>query len=834
MQFRYRFVPFGTQFRPATGSRPHDCSDVQLLFENEIAADVGGTFWWDSTDTLIPVIDHHFSCDNQFPSAAAAVLHSADRVQAWANSVSRFEQVFLVTHEFPDFDAFASLYLIRSLATQPFGVSGLLLGMAPDSWRNLTASEVPPRGRVRIDWYRHAAVNMDETTKWRILIACLASMVDNCKPFPCGRQKSPPAVLYAALERKRHLQEEGARLFFDRIRDAIVLRDRNPLTDAIFQTDPEFAPEVELLEREEPAYQRDLKRARRVIVVVPTHSESFADYYSKRTNRKLLGPDGTLDPIHTETHGVPEVTDGIYLRDPESILFKDLVRLDLTNSSFGRGFTFSAIAYSNGRPYGHANQSDYFFALDPETAGRRTLYPLWARLEDAELRCMTTTDQAELVNLDARRGFSERAPNPPGLMHDPWFDAPNSGSTLVATPFRGTTIGPAGIRSDLSDDPVAQLVREQLELTVYAEPVKVVDYPADGEPSASFVPAGNGPVALPNPVAGYFRFCSVPLVENLDTRSAVLTQQIGDFLWSVLHGYPDRPTDFVERHLTRDHEIIAVWSRRGIAAAYLPSSAHRIESTEDQFQKLITLLGGLPSEASAKEQKSLDRAEDLLSQIATQRQKLSMPESVLAFRRFVDAIGFHETLGIIQDVLSARVARAAERQSHRIATATSASMVAIKEGQEKVEFLEILFVTLYSIEILHIVLGLIAENRLWEGRIACSWGLLIAVIVWRFLLAKDRNEEQEDNRAVWQPLQLVPALTVVVLTICLFLASVPPMTTRLQHLLNPQNIDGAPPVSEKAPKVDKIEAPPISTKSPTVKKPEAPPVSTNSPNIEKQ
>jgi hypothetical protein len=288
------------------------------------------------------------------------------------------------------------------------------------------------------------------------------------------------------------------------------------------------------------------------------------------------------------------------------------------------------------------------------------------------------------------------------------------------------------------------------------------------------------------PVSGHFRFCAVPLIGHLDIRSAVLTRQIGEFLWSILHGHSDRPTDFLERHLTRDREVIGVWSRRGIAVAYLPASAERVEATEDQFRKLVPLLAELPSEASAKDQTSLDHAEEILSQISAQRQKLSMPESVLAFRRFVDAIGFHDTLGTVQEVLSARVARSTERQSQKIAAATSASIDAVKQGQEKVEFLEILFVTLYSIEILHIVLGLIAENRRWEAGIACAFGLSIAVIVWVGLLRTSHDEvERKKRRKIWQPLQFVPALTIVVLLLCGLLTLSDRLAGWFQHLVNP-------------------------------------------------
>ena len=61
MQFRYRFVPYGTRFVAAKGERhaPRAHHAERELFENELAADVGGSCWGHDGETL-PVLDHHF------------------------------------------------------------------------------------------------------------------------------------------------------------------------------------------------------------------------------------------------------------------------------------------------------------------------------------------------------------------------------------------------------------------------------------------------------------------------------------------------------------------------------------------------------------------------------------------------------------------------------------------------------------------------------------------------------------------------------------------------------------------------------------------------------
>ncbi len=76
--------------------------------------DVGGTCW--GANEPLPIIDHHFLRESQFPSASAAVLHKASQIR------QRFgdqDLVWLVTHKEPDFDAFCSMYLARWIIEDP-------------------------------------------------------------------------------------------------------------------------------------------------------------------------------------------------------------------------------------------------------------------------------------------------------------------------------------------------------------------------------------------------------------------------------------------------------------------------------------------------------------------------------------------------------------------------------------------------------------------------------------------------------------------------------------------------------------------------------------------
>ncbi|MEI6569659.1 MAG: hypothetical protein WCR20_23485, partial [Verrucomicrobiota bacterium] len=185
-----------------------------------------------------------------------------------------------------------------------------------------------------------------------------------------------------------------------------------------------FAPELELLALEEDRYQRDVQRARTVIVNVPC-SKDFK-WYGEVCKGPLLDENGNLAELH-QTAGCESwrEADGIYIRDPESILFKEWARLDTQNSPSRRGFQFLAVIYSrasNGQPR-------CVFSLDPERACGAHLYPVWARLQAVQLRELAKRDEPRGVD---RKGYELRR-----CGEDPWFDGSNYGCTIIDTPNRG-------------------------------------------------------------------------------------------------------------------------------------------------------------------------------------------------------------------------------------------------------------------------------------------------------------------------------------------------------------------------------------------------------------
>jgi hypothetical protein len=229
MQVHYRYVPYGTRFAGRPDERPsaegagaeHQDKTVALLYENEIATDVGQRYWGRDKDGAaeeLPVIDHHFAWEGQFPSASAAVLHSAAKVHEWWNRCSHkgFQKVWLVTHRTPDFDALASLYLVRSLREENC-IAGAELGIASDAWRDLTAAE-HKGGKQRFDWFSAPEDSVAAQARWRLGLAVAASLTDQCRRFECPRTQASPAVFYAALQRGRAFLESGGVVFFDEFR----------------------------------------------------------------------------------------------------------------------------------------------------------------------------------------------------------------------------------------------------------------------------------------------------------------------------------------------------------------------------------------------------------------------------------------------------------------------------------------------------------------------------------------------------------------------------------------------------------------------------------------
>ena len=765
--FRYRFVDFGTRFEPrANEERTNGHSYPGLLYANEVATDVGSRCWLVPGDPF--VIDHHFTRKGQFPSSSAAVLHVAPRL--WEMFHGRGGIVWLVTHCQPDFDALSSQYLVKTVIESDEKPDWTKHGVAGTEWTDVALDGATIK---KIEWFHPRFERIDQKWHWQLKLASYASLVDSCSRIHCPKKRALHSILYAALYRGRNYRDEveGASEFFDAIKEKLENSNLNPALDSILEDSPEFAPELELLDQESDAYTRDVHRARKAIVYVH-RCEEFSTIYEEIVQTPLMeaAPESeiTMRQEHLRRFGdAREPADGIYIRDPECLLFKEWARLDTENSSLQNGFLFTAVAYSGEREKGQINQTDYFFALDPERAEHQGLhlYPVWARLEAAELRAIRNTPEECLrrKGLAARSQFEKRAAGmESSLWNDPWFDGGNYACTLVATPNDGSLIGTPGKNVDLSDDLVTQIVREELEFNVFSKSVHIRDFSTeesferDGQP----VPADLGraiPVrklgqAIKPPKSTALRFAQAGLHDNVNTSLGDAGAQIGEVLWRILH--PDAlglSPDFDQGGLIIEPDAVSVWSLNGVAVACKSGNgladceSPRGQQLESIFAEIVrlrqetgALLLSLETTHEPTAEEKLKRSEELLSDFGKLQYRLSFRQNGV-LRKFFDAICLGEVLETLRD----RHATASEtKRSEELRESTNT----IAEVQSKVEWLEVLFVGFYSIEFVNVLL----EH--WHQQVTVA---TIAVVGTAFLLIAYKSVNPAAGKFPSKPLRRI-------------------------------------------------------------------------------
>jgi hypothetical protein len=706
--FKYRYVDFGTKFTKGEGVRPAEnrATDPSQLHANEIAMDVGGECWGYEGCTL-PVFDHHFTRPDQYSSATIAVLDHAQAIRA---EVGTQPLVWLVTHRDPDFDAFCSMYAARVLLEQniPALPWGHLNPFDPD------LTQVPKPHR------------------WIALLGAYASLVDNCRRVGCRKERALHSILYAALQRGRDYREEdsGATEFFEQVRQAISSNNLNPLFDSVLEGNAVFAPELAMLDREVLAYERDFARARKAAVHLCT--APFATFFDEAKATALDKRPADLGQRRSQT-------DGIYLRDPECILFKEWARLDTENSSMGEGFLFTAVAYTGERP-STINSCNYFFSVDPERAAGRHLYDVWEHLERAEIQALRqqtklseSLDKAEADAQQqgltiARRGFELRAGENKAYFHDPWFDGSNYECTIVATPNRGTYIAHAGRKADLWDDEVTQIVVQCIEHGIYHGPVAVKDLAA--RPGLKDIVYEKHDISatielMKPPERGYFRLSSVMLEEHLDLEWGAMLPQIAADLWRILNPSAgrSRPTDFMERHVFWRLGWIAVWSREGLSVAFKQSAHSRGRDLSELFEQLIEFVRDANTFVDASRETigtaKLKDGEGLICTSARLTYELALPDHQV-LQRFLEETRLSEVVKTLRDV---QTAVAADRQRTAIGESTQKTV----ELQEKVEMLEIVIVSFYATELMKTFsehLGLMPAHALLVSFIG------VAIVTW--------------------------------------------------------------------------------------------------------
>lgn len=828
---KIRYVDFGTRFESAeSADRTEEDRDQapQRLFRNEFALDVGGGCHG-FLGEMLWILDHHFTRgEENFPSASAAVLHHAAALVAYARDLKpRPDCFWCVIHTNPDFDALLSAYLVTYLLQHcmsgsfPDGsrLSFIDEGLHPGSWRDVPL-EGMPQPRKRIDWYRPPLV--DGNKRWMLLLAATACYVDNGRSLRCPVDESLPSVFYAALERQRPYKgEAGAAEFFDVARIAIEDRGLNPIWDALFDTSTVFAPELKLLAGSEEAYERDVEKARKSVVHLPFTSD-FESFYKELQALPLIQDSGIIEPRQTlldPGHGsqatvadLPSLqADGIWIRDPECVLFKQFARADHRNSPGGKGFLFTAIAYS-GIKAGSTNRSDYFFSLDPERALGRHLYPVWSLLQAEEVEAIQK-NKAYLSQLQAepkcRKGFEDRAGHFTALFGDPWFDGSNYKGTIVVTPSIGTHISGEGTRSDLLDDRVAHIVRRLLEDRNLKGQIRCIDYqmdlarPKKNEQLREHVINVNRD-APPIP-SGYVRFVEATLPVTIDLRIPSVAAQAGRQLWQFL--YTDAkggtPNDFVNRHLISDPDLLCVWGRRGIALASKETSVSRLESVKELLEIMVDV--ARVAEVLTKDLQrrlsgeccGLEASEYIGREAGTRRGGRNSSKSNLRYRKHTEECETNFK-GLIIDVHSqlAKIAElqrqmalpagrflypffqasrlnevlASVRDSHNALTTHNdnmtmrESLAKIQEVEENTDWLEIIIVGVYLLELVSITSQPDLRAHPLVLTIAWSGGFVLAYLVSLF-----NSKRRIDKR--WSIYHLVVKVLAIAWIIGIFICN---------------------------------------------------------------
>jgi hypothetical protein len=771
-EFRYRFVDFGTTFTGDPGNRPatNSAESPGTLFTNELAADVGGTCW--DVNEPLAIIDHHFLRDAQFPSASAAVLHKAVLIRGRFAKLN--DVIWLVTHKEPDFDAFCSMYLARWIIEDPNALADLQpYGLHSEGWLDLPE-------RSRIDWFDPDLASVAPEHRWALLLASYASRLEDRRHISCPRQRQLRSVLYAALKRGRDYlgESSGALEFFTEVRSVLQQRQLNPTFDAVLDGSSLFAPELAMLEREAEAYQRDIRRARRSTVYLP-EQEAPSPHFFKDPHQLAFQDQRRPTDIDAEhlllkdTFRIP--TDGVYLRDPECLLFKEWARLDLENSALGAGFEFTAIAWSNGRPQAAANKTDYQFSIDPERANGRHLYTVWSRLQTQEVEELRAREENVVIMPTAgesRRGSTHAGTTLGSLLADPWVGGQSQFGTAVATPNRGTLIAPSGIRSDLRDDPVAEAVRTELEGSIYSAAslvtgpqVTVYDF-AGSKEGVDIEPQKynlNTPLEIPASPESYFRFASLRLRADVSIAAPNLASQIGETLWQVL--YPDvpgsTPADFVEKHLVVCAGSVGVWGDRGIAIAQKQEFSSGVSAPDRQiaeqrtdFASVISLARdidrltaqwarlsdfSLPSGDGHGLSVRVDihglqnivaTGEELSRRAAQVKHWLTLPDRDL-FRRFYEAINIDQLLTTLRDLTQSAAEHIRRHDQAELAKKTESRADEVVRMQRKLEWLEVFIVGFFAVGIIdiitrHVKLG----NNVEDALVLLGGPIFIAFTAW--------------------------------------------------------------------------------------------------------
>jgi hypothetical protein len=192
---------------------------------------------------------------------------------------------------------------------------------------------------------------------------------------------------------------------------------------------------------------------------------------------------------------------------------------------------------------------------------------------------------------------------------------------------------------------------------------------------------------------GSFRFASIPLAQDVDTLQTAIVEQIGQYLWAILH--PERkqtvPLDILRQKLITERFMIGIWDSPGVAVAFLSEARQAADAMKATMGEISLLSGTVRHTVTTPHSKQdPEQFRPLLAKVAELQWRLTQPENRL-LNRFFEVNRFEQVLSLVHQLHS---------------TATSEKhLEQIASVQHNTELLEVLILSVYATELAHVVAG---------------------------------------------------------------------------------------------------------------------------------
>src|SRR6266481_1638226 len=481
----------------------------------------------------------------------------------------------------------------------------------------------------------------------------------------CPLERRSRSVFLAAVRRGR---KDTGKLSEEIWKQACTVEF--PLVDSL--PSGHFQHEFALLDRDQASYDRDLKRAIRFCAFMP------------------CGHDHKL-----------KVHEGIWIEDPESVLFTDWAWRDLKNSTEHAGFAL--VVVRQGQPWRIAANPAKDLHLD-ELAGkiRDETGKSWLQAPAMKI------SGKDIQTVDSNVGWRSL-----------WCNA-----------------------MDVDRDQLEKAIREYCEGALFEKGAEWVC----GE--AELRPWPDEPRTNEKPRIDFIRCQLNEQVGHRVPETAARVIYLG--LWTLVRPAGDRrqgaPVKFGD-HCQGDSGLLTVWSRSGLAAGWSDPAANSLaKNLMDQLEQFCEKLSALwdRSDALAKVKREDETAKTVQGRIYVGREFLSV-RADLTHPRYRLVRRLFERL----DFATAHSSHVDLQLTSEIAKLTDESQKLTKQNhaiEEKFRFLELLIIAFYGVEFVHLLTGetLKQESWPWAGLVAA--GALVVVSGVLYFLAEQYLEREENER----------------------------------------------------------------------------------------